>query len=137
VVEVVEEELWIGHGDVNGVNVFHDNNPGRPNLGTSWSSRPTCGVPPSRPSTDGLPRTAAGCSGCMGKAADWIDYSGHGVGITLMNHPASPPTPFFARDYGTVLSNLTLHEPVEIAAGDTLRQRWRVVVHDGMDPVGI
>jgi hypothetical protein len=70
----------------------------------------------------------------MGKAADWIDYSGHGVGITLMNHPANPPTPFFARDYGTVLSNLTLHEPVEIAAGDTLRQRWRGLAHDGADP---
>jgi len=25
--------IWIGHGNVNGVNVFHDNNPTRPNLG--------------------------------------------------------------------------------------------------------
>ncbi len=46
--------------------------------------------------------------GIMGKEADWVDYSGTvagaTVGVTLINHPANPPSPFFIRDYGTMMS---------------------------------
>jgi hypothetical protein len=192
--------LWIGHGDVNGVNVFHDNNPARPNLGdvvvelaethaagvttvNGWIAKDGRRLLTERRSFTFTPGESAHAidveselvasegpvrlgkethaffgarvadaidvedggrivnshgdedeAGCMGKVADWLDYSGHGMGITLMHHPGNPPTPFFARNYGTVLSNLTLHGPHEIAAGDSLRQRWRVLVHDGADP---
>jgi hypothetical protein len=192
--------LWIGHGDVNGVNVFHDNNPGRAGLGdvvveeasveggtvrtgNGWIGKDGRRLLTERRAFTFTPgerahaidveseliasegavrlgkethaffgaRVADGIdvedggrivnshgdeneAGCMGKVAEWLDYGGHGMGITLMHHPANPPTPFFARDYGTVLSNVTLHGPHEIAAGGSLRQRWRVLVHDGVDP---
>jgi hypothetical protein len=197
--------LWIGHGDVNGVNVFHDNNPGRPRLGdivvehaepsladgaarlestNGWIAKDgqrllterrafafhpgerahALDVTSELIASEGAIRLAKEThsffgarvadtidvedggrivnangdeneAGAMGKLAAWIDYSGEvagaPAGITLMHHPANPPTPFFCRDYGTMLSNLTLHEPWEISPGASLLQRWRVLIHDG------
>jgi hypothetical protein len=191
--------LWIGHGDVNGINVFHDTNPARPNLGdivteeanqhgatiettNGWIAKDGRRLLTERRSftfhpgehyhaidvsseliaTEGPVRLAKenhayfgfrvadtidvedggrirnslgdeNEAGCMGKIAAWVDYAGHGRGISLLHHPANPPTPFFCRDYGTVLSNVTLHEPWDIPAGGSLAQRWRVLVHDGAD----
>jgi hypothetical protein len=199
--------LWIGHGDVDGVNVFHDNDPGRPRLGdvvvedarlegatlettNAWvakeggrrllTERRRFTVRPglhggAAHAVDvdseliasegrvllgrethaffgfrvadaidvedgGRIRNSLGGedeAGCMGRVAAWVDYrgllAGAPAGIALMHHPANPPTPFFCRDYGTVLSNLTLHAPWEIETGGRLRQRWRVLVHDGAD----
>ena len=200
--------IWIGHGNVNGVNVFHDNNPSRPSLGDIVIERGELsedGVRATLETTNGwiawdgrrllterrrftvLPGIRDGQahavdliseliasegsvvlakethaylgvrvadtidvedggrivnsegdeneSGAMGKIARWTDYSGQVAGamagVTIMHHPRNPPTPFFCRNYGTFLSNLTLHEPFEIAAGTSLVQRWRILIHDG------
>ena len=73
--------------------------------------------------------------GIMGKMADWVDYSGivagAKVGVTLMHHPDNPPSPYFLRDYGTMLSNFTLDGPCELKKTDKLIQRWRILVHEG------
>ena len=74
-------------------------------------------------------------AGIMGKMADWVDYSGivarEKVGVTLMHHPDNPPSPYFLRDYGTMLSNFTLDGGYELKRGDKLIQRWRILVHEG------
>jgi hypothetical protein len=71
----------------------------------------------------------------MGQHAEWVDYSGlvagEPVGVTLIPHADNPPSPFFVRNYGTMLSNFTLHEPYTLSDGDTLTQRFRLVIHDG------
>jgi hypothetical protein len=200
--------IWIGHGNVNGINVFHDNNPTRSNLGDivveQAATRPVPGGATLESTngwiaTDGRrllteqrrftvrPDQCAGQAhvldidseivasegplvlakethsylgvrvadsmdvedggravnsngdeneeGAMGKVARWLDYSGpvagQQAGVTIMHHPANPETPFFCRNYGTMLSNLTLHAPWSIAAGERLRQRWRLLIHDG------
>lgn len=200
--------LWIGHGNVNGVNVFHDNNPNRPSLGDIFlehalvdrdAAAATLDTRNLWQTGDGRPLlverrrfivrpavregrahaldltseliASEGAvvlakethayfgfrvsdtidvedggrivnsngeeneAGAMGKIARWVDYSGtvagQAAGISLLHHPDNPPTPFFCRNYGTVLSNLTLHEPVEIRSGESLIQRWRVLIHDG------
>jgi hypothetical protein len=73
--------------------------------------------------------------GAMGKIADWVDYSGTvagaTVGVTLMNHPDNPPSPYFVRNYGTILSNFTYHEGYELKIGEKLTQHFRVLVHEG------
>ena len=73
--------------------------------------------------------------GIMGKMADWVDYSGivagARVGVTLMHHPVNPPSPYFLRDYGTMLSNFTLDGGYELKRGDKLIQQWRILVHEG------
>jgi hypothetical protein len=200
--------MWIGHGNVNGVNVFHDNNPTRPSLGdivieqadlvqdgasatldttNGWIGKDGRRLLTERRRFTVTPGVHDGQAhavdvtseliasegaivlakethayfgvrvadtidvedggrivnsegdeneaGAMGKVARWADYSGkvagQPVGITLMHHPSNPPTPFFCRNYGTMLSNVTLHEPWEIPAGGSLLQRWRVLIHDG------
>ena len=76
----------------------------------------------------------------MGECADWLDYSGNvagqPVGVTLMAHPSNPPSPFFTRDYGTMLSNFTLREPYVLKRDDTLVQRFRLLVHEGAADAG-
>ncbi len=71
----------------------------------------------------------------MGQHADWTDYSGLAagspVGVTLMPHSENPPSPFFVRNYGTMLSNFTLDGPYPLSDGVTLTQRFRLVIHDG------
>lgn len=200
--------IWIGHGNVNGVNVFHDNNPTRPHLGDILLEQAELRAGPQRVTlattngwiakdgtrlltehrrfsispdvhngranaldieseiiasegpvvlakethsflgvrvADSIDVEDGGRAvnsdgdeneeGAMGKVARWLDYSGQvagqPAGITIMQHPANPPAPFFCRNYGTMLSNLTLHEPWSIAAGERLRQRWRLLIHDG------
>lgn len=80
-------------------------------------------------------RGQAGEAEAMGQVADWIDASGaagsHRFGVTLMVHPASPPTPFFVRSYGTMLSDLFLQEGCTLAAGERLTQGFAVLAHDG------
>lgn len=213
--------LWIGHAKINGVNVFHDNNPTRTNLGDitieraedrfvvvpgslageaakdsqAWRLETTNGwvakdgrrlcterrdVTVTPAAFDGRAHVVdvdstlhasegeillekdthayigvrvadtmdeedggrlrnangqEGEAGCMGQVATWLDYSGEVagqiVGVTLLVHPDNPPTAFFARGYGTMLANPTLHGSLTIAAGESLRQRFRVLIHDG------
>ena len=71
----------------------------------------------------------------MGQIAKWADYSGEvtgkQVGVTLMNHPSNPPTPFFTRDYGTVLASFTQHEKFELPFDKRLTLRFRLLIHEG------
>lgn len=73
--------------------------------------------------------------GTMNQFADWVDYSGEVAGalcgVTLMHHPANPPSPYFVRNYGTMLSNFTLREPYLLREGERLTQRFRLLIHDG------
>lgn len=71
----------------------------------------------------------------MRQFADWTDYSGtvagQKVGVTLMNHPSNPPSPFFTRNYGTFLTNFTLLDKYELPKGECLTQRFRILIHEG------
>lgn len=71
----------------------------------------------------------------MGESADWLDYSGtvvdKSVGVTLMPHRDNPPSCFFVRNYGTILSNFAYSGPYTLKAGETLAQRFRILVHEG------
>ena len=73
--------------------------------------------------------------GTMGQMADWVDYSGEvagrQVGVTLMRHPDNPPSPYFVRDYGSMLCCFTLDGPFVLKKDETLTQRFRLLVHTG------
>jgi hypothetical protein len=73
----------------------------------------------------------------------WCDLSSPAGGLCVLDHPGNPshPVPFYATcragaGYGDGWAN-TLYPaflwdgPVTLAAGDVLRFRYRVVVHDG------
>jgi hypothetical protein len=81
-----------------------------------------------------------------GKRAAWLDYSGptggETLGIGMMDHPGNLNHPCYwhARDYGLVGTNpfaRASFEPVQPktghnqAAGETLRFRYRVLIHKG------
>ena len=78
-----------------------------------------------------------------GIPALWCDLSGkldggpdQSGGVAIFDHPANPrhPTPW----YGTTGSGhyvnaaVLFHEPMQVAAGEALRFRYRVLVHDGI-----
>jgi hypothetical protein len=82
----------------------------------------------------------------LGEPSRWCDISGvvHGApaGVTLLDHPANVrhPSPFYgstrAATYGEGWSNFLnaaflFHEGLDLAEGEELRVRHRVVVHDG------
>ncbi len=71
----------------------------------------------------------------MDQVARWVDYSGEvageKVGVTLMVHPSNPPTPFFTRDYGTMLASLTLREKYKLPHKERLTLRYRILIHQG------
>jgi hypothetical protein len=82
-----------------------------------------------------------------GKKADWVDYDGtvdgQKVGIVIFNNPAngSGPPRWHSRDYGLFAVNpfgLKEFDPKaegaggrELKAGDTMRFRYRVIIHPG------
>jgi hypothetical protein len=85
-----------------------------------------------------------------GKKADWVDYDGtveeHKVGIVIFNNPKNGEEPprWHSRDYGLFAVNpfgLKEFDPKaegvggrELKAGDTMRFRYRVVIHPGDYP---
>lgn len=78
--------------------------------------------------------------GTFAQEADWADYWGtrNGVaeGLAILNHPdnAWTPPPWFTRDYGFFSPtpfNWMENGYLELALGETLRLRYRVVVHAG------
>lgn len=89
-----------------------------------------------------------GTKNIWGKRARWVDYStkieGEAVGVTIIDHPANPkyPTYWHARGYGLCAANPFgehdfLKDPtrdgsITVAAGDSLRFRYRVVIHPGI-----
>lgn len=81
-----------------------------------------------------------------GKRSPWVDYSGQlegeALGIAIMDHPTSPrhPTYWHSRAYGLFACNIWgLHDFVAktengsqtIEPGQSLRFRYRVVIHPG------
>lgn len=88
----------------------------------------------------------------IGVRSPWCDLTGivgssHGdasAGVTVIDHPANTrhPVPFYAstrsETYGTdgwsnfLNAAFLFHEPMSLAAGEQLRIRHRVVIHDGV-----
>jgi len=87
-----------------------------------------------------------------GKQASWVDYSGEldgeKVGVALFEHPSSfhHPSRWHVRDYGLLAINpfgsngFDKNAPVSkfvLAAGKSIRLRYRIVIHPEMDVAGI
>jgi len=87
-----------------------------------------------------------------GKPANWVDYSGtlngEALGILFMDHPSSfhHPARWHARDYGLLAANpfaAHAYDPaaplskVTLEPGQSVRLRYRVVVHPKMDAASI
>ncbi len=86
---------------------------------------------------------------CWGKRSDWMDYhgelEGEKVGIAILDHPANPrhPTYWHTRAYGLFAANIfgvkdftkdkSADGSMTINPGDTLRFRYRVIIHPGDD----
>jgi hypothetical protein len=84
-----------------------------------------------------------------GVRAGWCDLTGRdakgeAAGVALFDHPASPrhPVPWYgstrAETYGEGWANFLnaaflWDAPLELAAGESLALRYRVIVHDGWD----
>jgi hypothetical protein len=82
-----------------------------------------------------------------GKRSEWVDYDGtvdgHKVGIVILSNPANGTEPprWHSRDYGLFAVNpfgLKEFDPKaegvggrELKAGDTMRFRYRVIIHPG------
>ena len=78
-----------------------------------------------------------------GVPALWCDFSGkldggpdQTGGVAIFDHPDNPrhPTPWYgATGSGHYVNAAVLfHEPLRVAAGEALRFRYRVLVHDGV-----
>lgn len=82
-----------------------------------------------------------------GKRADWVDFygvvEGEPLGIAIFDHPSNPrhPTYWHARGYGLFAANIfglrdfvndkTKDGSLALAPGESLRFRYRVVIHPG------
>lgn len=89
---------------------------------------------------------SAGEKACWGKAAAWLDYAGpiggETLGLGLMDHPGNPnhPCRWHTRAYGLIGSNPFAGQKAfgngpaggcHQKKGDTLRFRYRVLMHRG------
>ena len=82
-----------------------------------------------------------------GKRSPWVDYAGdlegEKLGIAIFDHPSNPkhPTYWHSRSYGLFAANMfgehdfyndkSRDGGVSLAPGETLRFRYRVVIHPG------
>lgn len=81
--------------------------------------------------TSGGPNTAAGAHG---KSARWLGFSGPGAGITICDHPDNLryPTPWYVHDRPPMSffsPAVLFNEPLVLAAGQSLKLSYRVLVH--------
>lgn len=87
-----------------------------------------------------------GMANVWGKRSNWVDYSGtlegEKLGIAIFDHPSNPghPVHWHARDYGLFAVNpwgqhafdpAAPEAHTTLPAGESLRFRWRVVIHAG------
>ena len=105
---------------------------------------------PAEPKRTGVMTNAQGCKleeQCWGKRSEWMDYSGtvegQQLGIAIFDNPANPryPTYWHARGYGLFANNIFgVHQftkgkeadgALTLKPGETLRFRYRVVIHPG------
>jgi hypothetical protein len=88
--------------------------------------------------------------GAPGRWCDLAGRDGNGAmaGVTLLDHPSNPrhPVPWYgsnrADTYGEGWANFLnaaflWDEPLSLSAGEPLRFRYRVLVHDGWSPEAI
>jgi hypothetical protein len=74
-------------------------------------------------------------------AAAWYDYTialenGKTIGATVVDHPGNPATVWHNLEpIAMVNPCIVAPGPVAVKAGQTLRLRYRLVVHDGPAPV--
>jgi hypothetical protein len=89
----------------------------------------------------------AGEAAVWGKRSPWVDYSGElngeKVGVAIFDHPSNPkhPTYWHSRSYGLFAANIfgerdfyndkNRDGSVTVKPGDTIRFRYRVVIHPG------
>lgn len=88
----------------------------------------------------------SGMSNVWGKRSAWVDYSGEvdgeKLGVAIFDHPGNEryPTYWHSRDYGLFALNPFGRKAFDknaeqshwtIDAGQSLRFRWRVVIHPG------
>jgi hypothetical protein len=77
----------------------------------------------------------------FGKPSPWMDFYGKRggfiEGLAILQHPSNPwyPSPWFTRDYGFI-SPTPMFWPQQgeetfLKTGDTLKLRYRVLVHGG------
>jgi hypothetical protein len=73
-------------------------------------------------------------------AADWYDYTctvepGKTIGVAVVDHPANPPTLWHnLQAIAMVNPCIVAPGPVTLRAGQPLRLRYRLIVHDGPPP---
>ena len=87
-----------------------------------------------------------GMKDVWGKRSNWVDYSGtiegEQLGVAIFDHPSNPrhPTYWHSRDYALFALNpfgRKAFDPTQeeshwvLEAGQSLRFRWRVVIHPG------
>jgi hypothetical protein len=87
-----------------------------------------------------------GMAEIWGQPSNWVDYSGtldgEKLGIAIFDHPSNPghPVRWHARDYGLFALNpwgrhafdpAAAEAHTTLAAGASMRYRWRVVIHSG------
>jgi Family of unknown function (DUF6807) len=75
-----------------------------------------------------------GESECWGRPAAWCAFSGPTAGVAVLDHPSNPrhPTTWHVRDYGLMAANPFLREPLELAAGERVEFRYRLLVLPGV-----
>ncbi|HZS50319.1 MAG TPA: PmoA family protein [Bryobacterales bacterium] len=110
------------------------------------AAKPQPGITPGT----GLMTTAEGKQGeknVWGKRSKWVDYAGtldgEKLGIAIFDHPGNPkhPTYWHSRSYGLFAANIFgehdfyndkgRNGSVTLAPGQSLRFRYRVVIHPG------
>ena len=82
-------------------------------------------------------RTSEGktnASSANGQSARWVDLSGPGAGISVFDHPGNPrhPSPWYVADTSPLIyfsPALLFNDPLELAAGRSLKLRYRILVH--------
>ena len=80
--------------------------------------------------SEGKPGTAE----AHGQPARWVDFSGLGAGISVFDHPGNPrhPSPwyvFYSQALIYFSPALLFHDPLELAAHQSLKLRYRILVH--------
>jgi hypothetical protein len=82
-------------------------------------------------------RTSEGgttAAGAHGKPARWVDLSGPGAGIAILDHPNNPrqPPPWYLHSKPPMLffsPSPLFNEPLELAPGQSIGFSYRVIVH--------